>query len=129
MTDTITINDPELAAMFESAAPTVGDIPGFVCLGHTKDGRTRDDFEDEDEFEDYLLRVSIEHASIAQVSAHLIHEGMKARAAYLHILSLGMIRDKMLERAGGNPEANFMEMVKAHVEEHGDDTETRGARP
>ena len=126
MSDTITIRDPELAKMFENLAPRMGDIPGFVCLGRTRDGRTREDFEDEDEFEDYLLRVSIEHASIAQVSAHLIHEGRKARTAYLHTLSLAMIRDEMLERAGGNTEANFMETVNGHLAEHRNEPEMKG---
>ena len=39
MTNTITITDPEFAAMFESTMPTMGDIPRAVCLGRTEDGR------------------------------------------------------------------------------------------
>ncbi len=35
MSDTITIHDPELAKMFESAAPTMGDIPRAVWLGRS----------------------------------------------------------------------------------------------
>ena len=116
---TITINDPELAKMFESAAPTMGDIPGFVCLGRTEDGRTRDDFETEDDFEDEMLMVGIGHATIADVNAHLAYHGRKARAEYLHVLSLAMIRDAMLERAGGNPEAMFMETVNGHLADNG----------
>ncbi len=121
MTDTITINDPELAKMFESAAPTMGDVPRAVCLGRTEDGRTRKDFETEDDFEYEMLMVGIDHATIADVSAHLAYEGKKARAAYLHILSLAMIRDAMLERAGGDPTAKFMETVNGHLAEQGDE--------
>ncbi len=121
MTDTITITDPDLAKMFESAAPTMGDVPRAVCLGRTEDGRTRDDFETEDDFEDHMLMVGIEYATIADVSAHLAYRGKKARAEYLHVLSLAMIRDAMLERAGGDPEAMFMETVNGHLAEHGDE--------
>ncbi len=120
MSDTITINDPELAKVFKSTAPTMGDIPRAVWLGRTGDGRTRDDFETEDDFEYEMLMVGIEHATIADVSAHLAYQGKKARAAYLHILSLAMIRDAMLERAGGDPEAMFMETVNGHLADHGD---------
>ena len=120
MSNTVTINDPELARMFEeSGAPSTGDIPGFVCLGRTEDGRTREDFEDEDDFEAHLLRVGIGHATIADVSAHLAHEGKKARAAYLEILSLTAIRDAMMERAGGNPEAKFLETMNGYLADHG----------
>ena len=118
MPDTITIADPELARMFEGAAPKMGDIPRFVCLGRTEDGRTRKDFETEVDFEDETLRVGIEFASIADVSAHLAYEGKKARVAYLRVLSLAMIRDKMLERAGGDPEAKFMATVNGHLAEN-----------
>ena len=118
MNSTITINDPELAKMFESAAPAMDDIPRLVCLGRTEDGQTREDFETEDDFEDEMLMVGIGHATIADVSAHLAYRGKKARAEYLHILSLTMIRDKMLERAGGDPEAKFMETVNGHLEDH-----------
>ncbi len=38
MSDTITIHDPELAKMFESAAPTMGDIPRAVWLGPAPGG-------------------------------------------------------------------------------------------
>ena len=120
MTETITIHDPELARMFESAAPTMGDIPRFACLGRTEDGRTREDFETEDDFEDEMLMVGIRHATMADVSAHLAYQGRKARAEYLHILSLSIIRDRMLERAGGNPEAMFMETVNGHLADHGE---------
>ncbi len=123
MTDTITIKDPELAKMFEAAAPTMGDIPRVVWLGRTEDGRTRDDFETEDDFEDEMLMVGIEFASIADVSTHLAYQGKKARAEYLHILSLAMIRDKMLERARGNTEAKFMETVNGHLAENSTDGE------
>ena len=98
MTETITIHDPELARMFKSAPPTMGDIPRFVCLGRTEDGRTREDFEDEDDFEAHLLRVGIGHATIADVSAYLAYEGRKARAAYLAILRLTAIRDETPRR-------------------------------
>ena len=119
MTETITIHDPELARMFESTAPSMGDIPRFVCFGRTEDGRTREDFETEEDFEDEMLMVGIAHATIADVSAHLAYRGRKARVEYLHILSLAMIRDRMLERAGGNPEAMFMETVNGHLADHG----------
>ena len=126
MTDTITINDPELAEMFESAAPTMGDIPRAINLGRTEDGRTRKDFEDDIEFEMNEIMVGIEHATIADVSAHLEHEGRKARREYLHVLSLAMIRDAMLERAGGNTEAKFMETVNGHLAEQSNKPETKG---
>ena len=126
MTETITITDPELAKMFESAAPTMGDIPRAVWLGRTEDGRTRKDFEAEDDFEYEMLMVGIDHATIADVSAHLAYEGKKARAAYLHILSLAMIRDAMLERAGGDPEVKFMETVNGHLAEQGNEPKTKG---
>ena len=121
----ITINDPKLAKMFESAAPKMGDIPRLVCLGRTEDGRTRDDFETENDFEDHMLMVGIEFASIADVSAHLTYQGKKVRAEYLHILSLAMIRDAMLERAGGDPEAKFMEAVNGHLAENPKEGEDR----
>ncbi len=121
MTDAITITDPEFAAMFESTMPTMGDIPRAVCLG-----RTREDFDDEDDFEFEMLMVGIEYATIADVSAHLAYRGKKARAAYLHVLSLAMIRDAMLERAGGDPEAKFMETVNGHLADNGAKTETKG---
>ncbi len=120
MTDTITIKDPELAKMIETAAPTMGDIPRAVCLGRTEDGRTRNDFETEDDFEYEMLMVGIEYATIADVSAHLGHRGKKARAEYLHVLSLTTIRDAMLGRAGGDPEAMFMEIVNGHLADHGE---------
>ena len=126
MSDTITIHDLELAKMFESAAPTMGDVPRAVCLGRTEDGRTRKDFETEDDFEYEMLMVGIDHATIADVSAHLAYEGKKTRAEYLHILSLAMIRDAMLKRAGGDPEAMFMETVNGHLAEQGDEPETEG---
>ena len=45
MDDTITINDPELARMFEEfGAARMGDIPKWLHLGRTRDGRTREDF-------------------------------------------------------------------------------------
>ena len=118
MTDTITITDLELAKMFETAAPTMGNIPRAVWLGRTEDGRTRDDFETEDDFEDEMLMVGIDHATIADVSDHLAYQGKKARAAYLHILSLAKIRDAMLERAGGDLDAMFMETVNGHLADH-----------
>ena len=116
--DLITLRDPELAAMFRDATPTAGDIPRFVCLGRTEDGRTREEFEDGADYEDHLLRVSIKFASIADVSAHLAHEGRKARAAYLSILALQAVRDKVLGAAGGNAEAPFLATLNAHVEDH-----------
>ena len=125
MTDTITIKDPELAKMIETAAPTMGDIPRAVCLGRTEDGRTRNDFETEDDFEYEMLMVGIEYATIADVSAHLAYQGKKARAEYLHILSLAMIRDAMLERAGGDPEAKFMKTVNGHLAENPKEGEDR----
>ena len=120
MTDTITIRDPELAKMFESAAPSMGDIPRAINLGRTEDGRTRKDFEDEIEFEMSEIMVGIEHATIADVTAYLAHEGRKARTEYLRVLALSAIRDKALGRAGGNPEAMFLEALNmsstAHLE-------------
>ena len=126
MSDTITLHDPELAAMFETAAPTAGDIPKYICLGRTEDGRTRADFETEDDFEDEMLMVGIGHATIGDVSDHLAYTGKKARIEYLHILSLSMIRDKMLGRAGGNTEAKFMETVNGHLAEQSNKPETKG---
>ena len=120
MTDTITINDPDLAKMFEeSGAPSMSDIPGAINLGRTKDGQTRQDFEDEIEFEMEEIMVGIQFATIADVTAHLDHEGKKARTEYLRVLALSAIRDKALERAGGNPEAMFLETLSAHVANHG----------
>ena len=48
----------------------------------------------------------------------MAYRGKKARAEYLHVLSLAMIRDAMLERAGGDPEAMFMETVNGHLAEN-----------
>ena len=94
MTMTITIDDPELARMIEeSGVPSTRDIPGAILLGRTADGRTREDFDDEDEFEMSEIMVGIGHATIADVSAYLAYEGKKARAAYLAILRLTAIRD------------------------------------
>ena len=116
---TITIADPELARMFEeSGAPSTDDIPGAVCLGRTEDGRTRKDFEDEVEFEMNLIMRSIKFATIGDLDAHLAYEGKKARAAYLGILRLTMIRDKMMERAGGDPEAMFLETMNGYLADH-----------
>ena len=129
MTETVTIRDPELAAMIETAAPTMGDIPSWLTLGRTKDGRTREDFEDEDDFEDFALRVNTKHATIAQLDEHLAYEGNKVRKAYLRILGLMTIRDGMLERANGDTSAKFVECVNGHLAEHGDETETKGERP
>ena len=127
MTDTITITDPELAKMFESAAPTMGDIPMWLSLGRTNDGRTREDFETEDDFEDEMLMIGVNHATFAHVDEHLAYHGKKARTAYLHILSLAMIRDKMLERAGGDPKALFMETVNGHLADHGSRTGSKAS--
>ena len=59
------------------------------ALGRTADGRTRDDFDDETEFGMEEIMVGIEHATIADVTAHLAHEGRRVRAEYLRFLSLG----------------------------------------
>ena len=117
---TITIDDPELAKMIEeSGVPSTRDIPGFVCLGRTEDGRTREDFEDEVEFEMNLIMRSIKFATIGDLDAHLAYEGKKVRAAYLGILRLTMIRDEMLERASGNSEAMFLDTMNGYLAEHG----------
>ena len=53
MSESITINDAELARMFaEDGGPSMGDIPNAVWLGRTEDGRTREDFDDEEDMED-----------------------------------------------------------------------------
>ena len=121
MTDTITIVDPELAAMFEDfGAPSMSDIPGAVTLGRTEDGRTRDDFEDEIEFEMKEIMLRITEATIADLSEHLVHEGKKARADYLRVLGLSVIRDEMLKRVNGDRSANFWETLNGHLAEHGE---------
>ena len=120
MNDTITINDPELARMFEeSGAPSPRDIPRALWLGRTEDGRTREDFEHEDDFEDLALMKSTKFATIADLSAHLAYQGKKARTAYLHILRLTMIRDTMLERANGDSSAKLLDLLNDHLADHG----------
>ena len=58
MSDTITISDPEFVKMIEErGGPSMGDLPAWLALGRTDDGRTREDFEEEDNFEDDMLRV------------------------------------------------------------------------
>ncbi len=116
---TITISDPEFARLLkERGGPSMGDIPMWPALGRTPDGRTREDFEDEDDFEDDMCRVSIKHATIAQLDEHLAYEGNKVRKAYLRILGLITIRDEMLERANGDTSAKFWELVNGHLEDH-----------
>ena len=47
-TNTLTINDPELIKMMaERGGASIGDIPIWLSLGCTKDGRTQEDFETE----------------------------------------------------------------------------------
>ena len=117
---TITISDREFVRMMEERnGPSAGDIPAWLALGHTEDGRTREDFEDEDDFEDLALRVSTRHATIAQLDEHLAYEGNKVRKSYLHILGLMTIRDGMLERANGDTSAKFMELLNAHLRDNG----------
>ncbi len=98
---TFTFYDPELARMFENAAPTAKDIPRFVELGRTPAGQAR--------------QISIKFASIADVSAHLDHQGRRVRAAYLSILALTAIRDQVLVHAGGDPQAPFLATLNAHA--------------
>ncbi len=118
MSDTITITDPEFARMMEEwGGPSTGDIPSWLTLGRTEDGRTREDFEDEDDFEDSALWINSKHATIAQLDEHLAYEGNKARKAYLRILGLMTIRDGMLERANGDTSAKFMELVNDYLAE------------
>ena len=115
MSASITIFDPEIAKMFEEKrAASMADIPYAVWLGRTQDGRTREDFENEDAFEDLQVLVSIKNATIADISAHLAYEGKKVREAYLSILRLTMIRDKILEEANGDTSANFLEFLNGH---------------
>ncbi len=117
---TITISDPAFVKMMEErGGPSMGCIPSWLSLGRTSDGRTREDFEDENDFEDYALRVSTKHATIAQLDEHLAYEGNKARIAYLQILGLMTIRDGMLERANGDTSAKFWELMNAHLVDHG----------
>ena len=119
MTDNITITDPEFARMMEErGGPSMGDIPVWLSLGRTEDGRTREDFETEDDFEDCALWISTKHATIAQLDQHLAYEGDKARKAYLRILGLMTVRDGMLERANGDTSANFIDTVNGHLADH-----------
>ena len=119
----ITISDPEFARMMENReGPSMGDIPMWLSLGRTKDGRTEEEFEGEDEgdeFEDFALRISTKHATIAQLDEHLAYEGNKVRKAYLRILGLMTIRDGMLERASGDTSAKFWELMNGHLADHG----------
>ena len=117
---TITISDPEFAKMMEKhEGPSMGDIPMWLHLGRTKDGRTREEFEDEDDFEDFALRISTKHATIAQLDEHLAYKGNQVREAYLRILGLMTIRDGMLERANGDTSAKFWELMNGHLADHG----------
>ena len=118
--DSITITDPEFArVMKERGGPSMGDIPAWLALGRTNDGRTREDFEEENDFEDDMLRISVKHATLAQLDEHLAYEGNKARKAYLRILGLMTIRDGMLERANGDTSAKLWELVNGHLVDHG----------
>ena len=77
---TITISDPEFARMMEErGGPSMGDIPMWLALGRTKDGLTEEEFEgeneDEEDFEDFMCRISTKHATIAQLDEHLAYEG------------------------------------------------------
>ena len=120
MSDTITIDDPEFAKMFdESGTPSMGDIPYAFYLGRTRDGRRREDFEDEDDFKGQELMKNARHATMADLNAHLEYRGNIARAAYLHILRLTMIRDTMLERANGDTSAKFWVLLNGHLADHG----------
>ena len=117
-TNSLTITDFELIKMMkERGGASIGDIPNWLSLGHTEDGRTREDFETEDDFEDEMLRIGTKHATIAQVDEHLAYEGNKARITYLHILALTTIRDGMLKRANGDTSAKFWELVNYHLAE------------
>ena len=123
MTDNITITDPEFARMMEErGGPSMGDIPVWLSLGRTKDGLTEEEFEgeneDEEDFEDFMCRISTKHATIAQLDQHLAYEGDKARKAYLRILGLMTVRDGMLERANGDTSANFIDTVNGHLADH-----------
>ena len=120
MSDTITIRDPEFVKIMEArGGPSTGDLPAWLALGHTDDGRTREDFEEEDDFEDDMLRIGVKHATLAQLDEHLAYEGNKARTAYLRILGLMTIRDGMLERASGDTSAKFWELMNGHLVDHG----------
>ena len=117
-TDTRRILDLEFNRMLdEKGGASIGDIPIWLSLGCTKDGRTQEDFETEDDFEDEMLRIGTKHATIAEVGEHLAYEGTKARAAYLRILALTTIRDGMLKRANGDTSAKFWELVNDHLAE------------
>ena len=120
MSGTVTITDPSFVKMMEErGGPSMGDLPAWLALGRTDDGRTREDFEEEDDFEDDMLRVSVKHATLAQLDEHLAYEGNKARKAYLRILGLMTIRDGMLERANGDTSAKLWELVNGHLVDHG----------
>ncbi len=120
MSDTITISDPAFVRIMEErGGPSMGDLPAWLALGRTDDGRTREDFEEEDDFEDDMLRVGVKHATLAQLDEHLAYEGNKARKAYARILGLMTIRDGMLERANGDTSAKFWELVNGHLADLG----------
>jgi hypothetical protein len=113
-TDNLRVVDPEFFRMMEGRSVSIGDIPNWLSLGYTEDGRTRGDFETEVDFEDEMLRIGTKHATIAQVDEHLAFEGNKARETYLHILALATIRDGMLKRANGDTSAKFWELLNGH---------------
>ena len=122
--ETITISDPVFARMMENReGPSMGDIPMWLSLGRTADGLTKEEFEgeneDEEDFEDFMGRISTKHATIAQLDEHLAYEGNKVRKAYLRILGLMTIRDGMLERANGDTSAKFWELMNGHLADHG----------
>ena len=63
--------------MFEEfGAARMGDIPKWHHLGRTRDGRTREDFEDEEDFEGQALRRGLfAHPQIDRHSGHVAGKG------------------------------------------------------
>ncbi len=115
MTDNRNIVEIEFSKMMEERVVSTGDIPNWLSLGRTDDGRTLEDFETEIDFEDEMLRIGTKHATIAELDEHLAYEGNKARETYLHILALTTIRDGMLKRANGDTSAKFWELLNGHL--------------
>ena len=123
----ITITDPEFIRIWgERPGPSASDIPMYLNLGHTKDGRTREDFEDEDDFLDLALKMHIDYATIAQVDDHLTFEGNEVRLAFARLMGLMAIRDKILELANGDTSAKFIDLLNEHFgpgKDHKNDTD------
>ena len=89
----INITDPAFIKIWhERPGPEASDIPIYLNLGRTRDGRTRADFEDEDDFLDLTMKMDINFATIAQVDDHLNYNGNEVRLAFARLLGFMSIR-------------------------------------